>query len=84
MENLLIPSKAQVAGTTVLITRAAPCGTPTRPQNKICGIKIKGTMLVAISDVFTIAETKSPKAMPTIAVIRTIASCGMERRGVCI
>ena len=47
-------------------------------------MRIKGTMLVAISDVFTTAETNRPSAMPTIAVIKTIATWGMAQPGTLI
>ena len=79
-----MPSKAQVAGTTVLITRAVFSGTPTNPQKRICGIRIKGTMLVAISEVLTMAEIKRPSAIPTIAVISTMVTCGMAQPGTAI
>ena len=74
MENRLMPSNAQVAGMIVPITREAPWGTPTKPQNNICGIKISGTRLVAISEVLTIAEMSKPSAIPTPAVTRTMKS----------
>ena len=63
------------------ITRAMFSGTPTNPQNRICGIRIKGTMLVAISEVFTIAEMNKPSAIPTMAVSSMIVTCGMAQPG---
>jgi hypothetical protein len=50
-----------------------PVGIPTRPENKICGIRISGIKLVAISEVFTMDETKSPREIPTrlVTIITT-------------
>src|SRR5437588_803888 len=53
-----MPSNAHVAGISVPITFDAPCGTPSKPEKRIWGIRISGTKLVAISEVLTIAEPK--------------------------
>ena len=70
-----------VAGISVPMMRAVFTGTPTKPENRICGIRISGTRLVAISDVLTIAEISKPNASPTIAVSRIMITCGIAQPG---
>ena len=79
-----MPSNAQVAGISVPMTRAVFTGTPTKPENRICGIRISGTRLVAISEVLTIAEMNRPSAIPTMAVNRTMINCGIAQPGTLI
>jgi len=50
-------------------------------RKMICGIRMSGTRLVAISEVLTIADTNKPSAMPTMAVMSITANCGTAQPG---